>query len=140
YFRAEISFSPASNCGGTIKLTSHEDESVIYSPGYPKSYDSNVHCMWSIELPPGNFPYFMIEKTRDYEIKRSDNVSCEDSVQFAKLYFESIEDPESDMLLCDEFERVFFTFNVKSSGSTCILLQAPTWIRFTRRGTSKYTS
>ncbi|GMR58143.1 hypothetical protein PMAYCL1PPCAC_28338, partial [Pristionchus mayeri] len=92
YFRADISFSPASNCGGTIKLSSHEEQSVIYSPGFPKSYDANVHCMWNIELPSGNFPHFMIQKTRDYEIKRRSNETCEDSAQFEKLYFESIEE------------------------------------------------
>lgn len=38
-------------CGGTMK---NEPSGRILSPGYPAPYEHNLHCIWTIEAPPGS--------------------------------------------------------------------------------------
>lgn len=38
-------------CGGTIK---NEPSGRILSPGFPAPYEHNLHCIWTIEAPPGS--------------------------------------------------------------------------------------
>lgn len=41
----------SAECGGTIK---NEPSGRILSPGYPAPYEHNLHCIWTIEAPPGS--------------------------------------------------------------------------------------
>uniref|UniRef100_A0A674NBB4 CUB and Sushi multiple domains 2 n=1 Tax=Takifugu rubripes TaxID=31033 RepID=A0A674NBB4_TAKRU len=54
-------------CGGTIK---NEPSGRILSPGYPAPYEHNLHCVWTIEAPPGStislhFLVFHTEEVHD---------------------------------------------------------------------------
>uniref|UniRef100_H3CV01 CUB and Sushi multiple domains 2 n=1 Tax=Tetraodon nigroviridis TaxID=99883 RepID=H3CV01_TETNG len=54
-------------CGGTIK---NEPSGRILSPGYPAPYEHNLHCIWTIEAPPGStislhFLVFHTEEVHD---------------------------------------------------------------------------
>ncbi|KAB5530866.1 hypothetical protein PHYPO_G00134270 [Pangasianodon hypophthalmus] len=54
-------------CGGTIK---DEPTGRILSPGYPAPYEHNLHCVWTIEAPPGStiglhFLVFHTEEVHD---------------------------------------------------------------------------
>uniref|UniRef100_A0A3P8W543 CUB and Sushi multiple domains 2 n=1 Tax=Cynoglossus semilaevis TaxID=244447 RepID=A0A3P8W543_CYNSE len=54
-------------CGGNLK---DEPAGRILSPGYPAPYEHNLHCMWTIEAPPGStislhFLVFHTEEVHD---------------------------------------------------------------------------
>ncbi|XP_048086105.1 CUB and sushi domain-containing protein 1 [Alosa alosa] len=54
-------------CGGSIK---DEVAGRILSPGYPAPYEHNLHCIWTIEAPPGStiglhFLVFHTEEVHD---------------------------------------------------------------------------
>uniref|UniRef100_A0A8C5CBQ3 CUB and Sushi multiple domains 2 n=1 Tax=Gadus morhua TaxID=8049 RepID=A0A8C5CBQ3_GADMO len=54
-------------CGGSIK---DDPSGRILSPGYPAPYEHNLHCVWTIEAPPGStvslhFLVFHTEEVHD---------------------------------------------------------------------------
>lgn len=52
FHKADLFFQLFSaECGGTIK---NEPSGRILSPGYPAPYEHNLHCVWTIEAPPGS--------------------------------------------------------------------------------------
>lgn len=52
FHKADLFFQLFSaECGGSIK---NEPSGRILSPGYPAPYEHNLHCVWTIEAPPGS--------------------------------------------------------------------------------------
>ncbi|MGH0172520.1 UNVERIFIED_CONTAM: hypothetical protein FKN15_063675 [Acipenser sinensis] len=69
-------------CGGTF----HEEVGVIKSKNWPKNYQGNSLCLWTVEVPAGkritvNFTHFEVEEPAPFTKKCFDNLVIYDEEQ-----------------------------------------------------------
>ncbi|XP_013175197.1 PREDICTED: cubilin-like [Papilio xuthus] len=65
-----------SGCGGKITAPS----GIIYSKNYPKNYDDNLDCIWSITVPKNHRIKLQMLEFDLYSEDNDDSSSCEDLV------------------------------------------------------------
>merc|ERR1711963_133738 len=71
---------PLLPCGGQVMVKVNE-VNTLFSPGYPQSYPSDLHCIWNVKAPPG---YKVVGQFVEFDLTNSDDCSS-DYVQISGL-------------------------------------------------------
>lgn len=64
----KIEFESGVSCGGEL----FSDQGDLTSPDYPRNYEDNAHCTWTITVPPN---YQVMLRFRSFQVEQSHN--CE---------------------------------------------------------------
>jgi len=69
-----------SSCGGEVIAKVNEVDTLL-SPGFPHSYPSDLHCVWTLKAPPG---YRVVGQFTEFDLTESEDCSS-DYVQISGL-------------------------------------------------------